>query len=510
MSAPALNILLIIADQFRGDCLSCLGHPFVRTPNLDRLAARGITFTRHYTQASPCGPARASLFTGLYLMNHRSVRNGVPLDSRHPTLAQEIRAAGYAPTLFGYTDTSLDPRGRDPADPALHTYEGVLPGFDVGLMLPEHPTPWLDHLRAQGHAIPDGDKGWYRPAARTAGEGPTRAPQRYPAEASETAFLANAALAWLKEQKAPWFLHTAFIKPHPPYIASAPWHAAVDAERATLPTRAPTAREEAASHPWLAWRLPTQKRDPWSIGSAIDPAAISDRDLRQLRATYAGMIAEVDHHIGRLLAAVEERGESDRTLIVFTADHGEMLGEHWLLGKDGWFDGAYHIPLIIVDPAAPASTRGKRIAAFTEAVDLMPTLLERVGLTPPGGCDGVSLLPWLRGEAPKTWRDAAHWEFDFRDIALGEPETALGLSPDECCLAVRRGGRYKYVHFPTLPPLLYDLASDPGELRNLAADPAHAGAVLTCAQALLSWRMRHAERAFTNVYLCPEGPVIRR
>src|SRR5437870_5011934 len=103
------NVLLVIIDQWRGECLGGLGHPCVRTPNLDALMADGTTFLRHYTQASPCGPARASLFTGLYLHNHRSVRNGVPLDDRFANLAREARAAGYDPMLFGYTDTAVDP-----------------------------------------------------------------------------------------------------------------------------------------------------------------------------------------------------------------------------------------------------------------------------------------------------------------------------------------------------------------------------------------------------------------
>src|SRR5262245_39045418 len=129
------KVLFISADQWRGECLSALGH-LVRTPHLDRLARQGVLFRHHYTQASPCGPARASLLTGLYMMNHRSVRNGTPLDARHANLALEVRKAGYDPTLFGYTDTSPDPRRFAAGDPALTTYEGVLPGMTVGLQLP--------------------------------------------------------------------------------------------------------------------------------------------------------------------------------------------------------------------------------------------------------------------------------------------------------------------------------------------------------------------------------------
>src|SRR3954468_11746910 len=135
---PDTNVLFICADQWRGDCLAALGHPVVKTPNLDALAADGVLFRNHFAQATPCGPSRTSLLTGLYLMNHRSGRNGTPLDARHTNLALEARKGGYDPALFGYTDTTPDPREHHPNDPALTAYdEGVLPGFRTALHLPE-------------------------------------------------------------------------------------------------------------------------------------------------------------------------------------------------------------------------------------------------------------------------------------------------------------------------------------------------------------------------------------
>ena len=116
------NVLFITADQWRGDSLRCVGHPVVETPNLDQLAKDGVLFRKHFTQAVPCGPARASLFTGLYAMNHRSVNNGTPLNSRFKNIALEVRKLGYDPTLFGYTDTSADPRGLHHMDPVSYTH----------------------------------------------------------------------------------------------------------------------------------------------------------------------------------------------------------------------------------------------------------------------------------------------------------------------------------------------------------------------------------------------------
>ena len=123
------NVLFITVDQWRGDSLSCMGHDVVQTPNIDSLAAGGVLFADHWANAAPCGPSRACLFTGMYMQNHRSVLNGTPLDARFTNLALEARRAGYDPVLFGYTDTSVDPRTVPAGDPRTFTYEGVLPGF---------------------------------------------------------------------------------------------------------------------------------------------------------------------------------------------------------------------------------------------------------------------------------------------------------------------------------------------------------------------------------------------
>ena len=141
----APNVLLITLDQFRGDCLSAAGHPLVRTPNLDALTAEGVRFARHYSQASPCAPGRAALYTGTYQMNNRVVANGTPLDARFDNIALAARRAGYDPVLFGYTDQAIDPRmSTGPDDPRLSSYEGVLPGFRCVLDLSAGHEPWRE------------------------------------------------------------------------------------------------------------------------------------------------------------------------------------------------------------------------------------------------------------------------------------------------------------------------------------------------------------------------------
>ena len=502
--AAPLNVLLITADQWRGECLSSLGH-MVRTPHLDALAAEGVTFTRHYTQAVPCAPSRASLLTGMYLMNHRVTSNGTPLDARHTNLALEARRLGHAPALFGYTDTSADPRGLDPADPRLTTYEGPMDGFDPICHLPGDQGAWLRWLAERGHDVSGGARAVFRrrrdhPGA--ADKGPTFAPAAYPAEHSDTAFLAGEALSWLRQAAGrPWFAHVSFLRPHPPWVAPEPFHAMYDAADVPANLARADAGAEGRQHPWLAWQL----------GRDAFRAPESERTRRQFAATYFGLMSEVDFHVGRLLDHLRATGEIDRTLVVFTSDHGEQLGDHWLIGKTGYFEQSYRIPLVVRMPSAVADpARGTRVAAFTEHVDVMPTILDLLGAEPPLQCDGHSLRPFLEGRVPARWREAAHWEYDFRDVRDGGPEAALGLSMDRCTLAVLRGPRFKYVHFTGLPPLLFDLEEDPGEFHDRAGDPAFAAIVRDCAQQMLSWRMENAERILTHHHLGAGGAFFRR
>jgi arylsulfatase A-like enzyme len=495
------NILFILADQWRGDSLSAVGHPVVQTPTLDSLAEDGVLFRQHYAQASPCGPSRASILTGMYLQNHRSTRNGTPLDARFTNLARELRKAGYDPGLIGYTDTSADPRGRDPEDPALRTYEGVMQGFTPVLLLPEDPIAWLAYLRRLGYNVPArGRAGASQPVANcpdAEARGPTYAPALYKAEHSDTAFATDAALDYIAAHKdEPWCLHLVYLRPHPPFIAPEPYNRLYHPDSVPPFRRAASVEAEAAQHPYLEWHLSRERK----------AATMPEAHLRQLRATYYGLIREVDDQIARVIAYLKETDQYDDTLIVFSCDHAEMLGDHWYLGKDGYFDQAYHIPLII---RAPGGMKGRVVEAFTEGIDLMPTILDLAGRAIPVQCDGASLALWLRGETPQHWRTEVHWEFDFRDVVGGAPEQALGIRLDECCLNVIRDRQYKYVHFAALPPLLFDIANDPDERHNLAEDPRHAATMLRYAQKMLSWRMVNDERTLTGIHLNASGPTER-
>jgi arylsulfatase A-like enzyme len=498
-----LNVLLITADQWRGDCLSAMGHPTVRTPNLDALAAEGVLFTRHFANTAPCGPSRASLHTGMYLHNHRSLANGTPLDARHTNWALECARLGYDPVLFGYTDTSVDPRGVAPDDPRLFTYEGPLPGIRVVCPLDGHPKAWTDWLNARGYETPADVTlayGYRAPGPEYEDGAAHPRPSAWPAEVDDTAFLTDRLIDYLKGATKPFVAHLSLLRPHPPWVASEPYNAMYDPLAVPGFARRQTSQAEADQHPYLALRLARRGVR----------APENEKRLRRLKAVYFGLISRVDAEIGRLMAFLRESGLIDRTLIIFTSDHGEQLGDHWLLGKGGYFDASYHIPLVIRDPRdRAASGRGERTTNFTENIDIMPTLLEAIGAVIPRQCDGRSLAPFLvGGGAPANWRAEAHWEYDFRDD-VEAVKTDLGLAPDQCAMTILRGDRFKYVHFTGLAPLLFDLQADPNEMNNLAGERAHAPAMLACAQAMLSWRMNHEERTLTHLALTADGVVAR-
>ena len=499
----AKNVLLIVVDQWRADCVPHLGTPHLRTPNLDRLCREGVTFRNHVTTCVPCGPARASLLTGLYLMNHRAVQNTVPLDARHVTLARALRRTGYDPALVGYTTTTPDPRTTGDKDPRFSVLGDNMDEFrSVGAFEPDHEGyfGWLAH---KGYTLPENRDDIWLPDHETS-RGATTHPARIPAELSDSAFFTERALTYLKGRRGkPFFLHLGYYRPHPPFVASAPYHNMYDAADMPGPVRAATPEIEAQQHPLLRWYLDHTHQQKFFQGAEGMASGMDEATVRQLRATYYGMMTEVDDRLGEVFAYLDETKQWDDTLILFTSDHGEQLGDHHLLGKVGYFDESFRIPLVIKPPGGTPRA-GAIEDAFTESVDLMPTILAALGGEVPRACDGMSLLPWMDG-APAAWRDALHYEYDFRDVHYSQPERDLGISYDESSLSVIQDHDWKYVHFAAMPPLLFDLRADPHQLHDLAQDPAHAAVVRDYAQRALSWRMRHADRTLTHYRASPQG-----
>ena len=492
------NVLFIVIDQIRADIVAGALSNLAPTPNLDRLMGQGVTFDNHFTNTVPCGPARASLLTGLYAMNHRSIRNGTPLARHHATIASEARRAGYEPLLFGYCDTTPDPTGFDPADPELKGYEKVARGFrEIVEMRLEEGRQWPGWLLAKGYDLRPAEEGGppilYRPVAEGGGQPAITDPAMYSAADSDTAYLTDRTLEAMSARVfEPWFAHLTYIRPHPPFVAPAPYN------RLVSPADVPAPNRSRPDHPFIdAWfSAPTQKSMFWGFDG--DCAGLGDDTAAEIRAVYLGLAAEVDHHLGRVLDWLDATGQADDTLVVVTGDHGEMLGDKAMWGKDSVFEPALHVPLIIRDPRNPAA-KGRRVEAITEAVDVTPTILEWIGHTPPPAMDGVSLMPWLAGDTPQ-WRDAAFMEVDFSHPSKPTRfQRHFGLGPNECNAAILREKRWKIVHFNgAVPPMLFDLENDPAETTNLAADPAHAGEVARLTAKMLDRRMTRADRRLTS------------
>lgn len=473
------NVLFITLDQFRGGALSTLGHPVARTPHLDALARRGVLFARHYSQAAPCAPGRAALYTGTYQMTNRVVFNGTPLDDRFDNVAKVARRAGYAPTLFGYTDQAIDPRTvTDPDDPRLGTYEGVLPGFEVELDLTEPRSAWNEHVARAGFEVTDD------PDRMLATE-----PDR-PAEFGVSAFLTDRFVDWLDRQDGPWFAHLSHLRPHPPYAAAGHWSEAFDPDEVDLPV-APSDERHHLHDALLG--IP-------DVAAPTDEVAI-----RRLRAQYYGMVADVDHEVGRTMAALAARGLADNTVVIVTSDHGDLLGDHGLLGKFGWHEEAFHIPAIVVDPRRQAG-HGTVVDAPTENVDLLPTLCDLLGVDTPDQCDGHSLSGFLDGPSGDSWdstaslwRTGAVWEFDWRAVAImaGHVPTRLDPLTTPMHLAVWRSADTAYVQFGDGSWLCADVGADP-TWRTAVDD---VDRVFAAARHLLTWRSRHLDRILADTVL---------
>ena len=496
------SVLFICADQWRWDCFGFMGHKCAHTPNIDKLASRSTAFRKHFTAIVPCGPALTSMLTGLYPFIHRSVYNGAPLDKRFTSIPLEARKLGYKPALYGYTDTSYDPRGLEKNDPRLFTYESPMYGFDQVCHLPEgNPELWADHLKQHGYKIKKSNE-LYNSRQAKKGEGFIYKAWEIPTEHSDTSFLADRAVADLQNATEPFFMHISFLKPHPPFVVSEPWHSLIDPGSLEPPITHGTKQEMINHHPILK-NMMARYDDENSYPSEINFPELTGQDISRIQAVYLGMCAEVDSNIGKILKALDDSGQMDNTMIIFTSDHGEMLGDYWQWGKNGWWDQSYRIPLIVHTP----NCKTQLIDQMTESVDLAPTIINWLGGDIPADWNGRSLLSIVENtQFQLPPREFVVFEWDFREPYYTDFIEKLKLAPEECNLTVIRSNEWKYVHFPTFPSLLYNLNNDPYEKDNLASNPTYDSIKAEMAGKLLSHRMLHAERQMSNTKLTSTGP----
>ena len=506
MTRPVKNILFIMCDQLRWDYLSCAGHPKLHTPNIDALAAKGVRFTRAYVQSPVCGPSRMSFYTGRYVASHGATWNGVPLKVGEMTLGDYLRPLGLETVLVGKTHMRADVEGmqRLGIDPSsiigvrvsecgFDPYErddGLHGAGPDGRYDPQAPR-YNRYLNDKGYG---GDNPWHDWANAAQGDGNAlasgwamrhaRKPARVREEDSETPYMTRRAMDFISEAgDRPWCLHLSYIKPHWPYIASAPYNDMFGPED-VLP----------------AVRSEEERRDPHPVYRAFMELRVSGNFSRdEVRAevipVYMGLIKQIDDQLGHLFRFLEERGLFENTMIVFTSDHGDYLGDHWMGEKDLFHEPSVKVPLIIYDPSPDADVaRGSACDALVEAIDLAPTFLHALGAHPQEQShrlEGRSLLPLLRGDAPTQWRRNIFSEYDYSMLPVA---AKLGIAPRNARLFMVADERWKYVHAIGFRPMLYDLASDPNEFRDLGADPACEAERQRLGGALAEWGLRLSQR----------------
>lgn len=500
------NILFIMCDQLRWDYLSCAGHPTLRTPNIDALAAQGVRFTRTYVQSPVCGPSRMSFYTGRYVQSHGAAWNGFPLKVGEMTMGDYLRPLGVATMLVGKTHMRADQEGMERLGIDPNSIIGVRVaecGFDPyerddglhavgpdGRYDPQKPR-YNRHLNEKGYG---GDNPWHDFANAAAGDGNdlasgwamrhARKPARVNEEDSETPYMTSRAMDFMRKAgDAPWCLHLSYIKPHWPYIAPAPYNAMYGPDDVIPVVRA----EEERADPHPVYRE--------FMALRVGRAFARDEVRAEVVPVYMGLIKQIDDQLGRLIRFMEEHGLTRDTMIVFTSDHGDYLGDHWLGEKDLFHEPSVKVPLIIRDPSPEAdAARGTVCDVLVETIDLLPTFLDALGADPAAQShrlEGRSLLPFLHGQRPQTWRRFAISEYDYSVLPVA---VKLGVPPRAARLFMVADGRWKYVHAVGFRPMLYDLVEDPNEFHDRGADPAYEAERARLAGALAHWGLRPSQR----------------
>ena len=424
------NILLVMADQLAPHATSTYGHPVVRTPHMDALAARGTLFEAAYANSPLCAPARFSFLSGQAITKIGAYDNASEFPASIPTLAHYMRLMGYRTCLSG----KMHFVGPD----QLH-------GFDERLTTDIYPADfaWTPNWDQAHERIGK----WYHnmDSLHEAGQ----AAMTYQIEYDEeVGFMAKRRIYDYARDSdpRPWMLVASFIHPHDPYVARPEWWDLYDHDDIDLP--APVRGD----------------LDPHSIriqkGIQYDTVGASEEHIRNARHGYYANTSYFDDWLGKLVATVEETGFGDNTIIILTADHGDMLGERGQWFKMSMFERSARVPFIMAGPGIPAATIGNACSHL----DFLPTLLD---VASGDGNAWPELGSELDGRS--LWHLATGGT-DEVDETTGEYCAEMTSYP---IFMIRRGAM-KYIHCDTDPPLLYDLSNDPDETANLAGDPAHA------------------------------------
>lgn len=412
--APRPNVVLILADDLGYGDLSCYGQKFFTTPHIDRLAAEGIRFTDHYSGATVCAPSRCALLTGVHT-GHASIRGNGPFalrpDPQDLTIATLLRAAGYATALIGKSCVTGNTQTPETlAEKGFETFYGTTDHRDGHFRNPEFVYDNLERVELEGNSLYEGPH-------------------------YDVDLYTNKALEFVAANSSrPFFLVLSYPVPH----------ASLDVPEDSL----------------------EKVRDGIVDENSHAPRKFHYKPVKEVKATYAGMVSRVDDAVGKLIALLKEKDIDENTLVMFTSDNGShveggyhygMLASNGALrgGKRDLYEGGIRVPLVARWPAGIAAGRtSAHISAFW---DFLPTACELAGIQPPADIDGISFAPTLRDDGAQAEHEALYWEFHE-----GDGRRAL------------RQGPWKLVQYGVKPGKvgaleLYRLSDDPGETHNLAA-----------------------------------------
>ncbi len=524
------NFILFITDQHRVDYLGCYGHQIVKTPNIDGIAARGTAFDKFYVASPVCMPNRSSLMTGRMPSVHGVRCNGIPLSRNSVTFVDLLREAGYATALVGKSHlqnfSENDPILKLPKAPdgmhqpppelmqAIRNDLGSPPYQQEEPSYWEHPgaslkTPFygFDHVvLATNHGDEVGGEylGWLRERAPGAEKllGPANSlphdyicPQAHrtaiPEELYSTAFIGDRASAFLQSMKdrkneQPFYLMVSFPDPHHPFNPPGKYWDMYKPEQFPVPEA--FQRNDWEPPPHVRAVIEAREKGAANL-KGMGTIGTTVREAQEAQALTCGMITCVDDAIGGVLRTLEQCGMRDDTILVFTTDHGDHLGDHRLLLKGAeQYESIIHVPFIWSDPQEP--NQPARTDALASTIDISATVLERARIAPYVGLQGRSVLKAV-SERDVALRDSVFIQYDHQapNAKTGRPPRVHSLVDGRWRLSVFEGEEWGE---------LYDLENDPGEFDNLWASPDHAGV-----RAGLMERLTQAEIAHIDVVPMP-------
>jgi arylsulfatase A-like enzyme len=501
------NFVLFINDQHRVDYLGCSGHPVLKTPNIDAIAARGTRFRHFYVATPVCMPNRSTLMTGRMPSLHGVRSNGTPLSVMANTFVDALRASGYRTALVGKShlqnftehpailqrpparagDTVLGAEFAEALKPAVRDGDYGQehpsrwePGAEYDLRMPFYGFEHVDLCTAHGDIVGGHYYVWLkkrRPDADALRDRRNQLPHDYvcpqafrtpiPEELYPTSYIAEKSCEWLDGYARggdgkPFFLMTSFPDPHHPFTPPGRYWDMYSPGDMNLPPNFDYGNRPLPRP--VAWAL-AQRESGKANTSEQAAFAVNEREAREAMALSCGMIAMIDDAIGRVLANLKRNGLDQNTILIFTTDHGDFLGDHRLLLKGpAHFESITHVPFIWSEPGDDRGARTSDVMGGT--LDIAATILDRARVQPYNGIQGESLLPAIDGDGASIARDSMVIEDDQQRSTLGHAK------PSRQRTIVTRRWRMTIAHDDPWGEL-YDLANDPYEMDNLFDDPRH-------------------------------------